>query len=701
MSNTPNNPLNPLPPDKGPWLYSGSPQPTPSFQSVQPARAAPGPPATQPGAAAPQPVPPVAISGAADGGPPDSRNGHSSDDASLASIIDTIEAIIIALILALTFRAFIIEAFVIPTGSMAPTLQGAHFNVICPKCGYVFTRDARLDQQVETDANGRKVLVSKDEAHQELLYNTNIPANNRTDPIFCPNCQYPIDPNTLPQHLPPVEVENQGSPRPLKMAWANNGDRILVLKYLYSILEPTRFDVIVFKEPQHAQDNYIKRLIGLPRETIEIIEGDIYVGPPGKSDPKDMTIARKPVRVQKAVWQLVYDNDCYPTDEGEVRKLPGPQYAGWSNPFPVWTNPWRGEGPTADSWDNPDARTADGKPVTVKTVGGPVIYYADDASGRLRFHVRDPYTFNVLGYNDDIHEMLGGSRGPSLPPTRTNDFRLETTWTPAKQAGAGVSLVVGAPRNQVKASWSSSGLLLQRFDFAKGVFETVLSRSAAQCPPPIAGHAHDVALENVDHAARFFIDGTMVAEYLPAWSAMDALAEEKQAKNPALADSFMPQFYIDVDGACSLGHLKLSRDLFYTQDGPNIQYRSDPNAPPGTATMDNPLTLGPDEFFAMGDNSRESSDGRLWTGVFPALDDLGTRPGIVPRRYLLGKAVFVYWPAGFRFMDSIHIPLVPNIGEMRFIRCARQSPQAVAASHPKPPQASSQTGFSEFPFLTL
>src|SRR5688500_6452646 len=64
------------------------------------------------------------------------------DDASLASIIDTIEAIIIALIMALTFRAFIIEAFVIPTGSMAPTLLGAHFNVTCPQCGYSFTRDA-------------------------------------------------------------------------------------------------------------------------------------------------------------------------------------------------------------------------------------------------------------------------------------------------------------------------------------------------------------------------------------------------------------------------------------------------------------------------------------------------------------------------------------------------------------------------------
>ena len=64
----------------------------------------------------------------------------------------------------------------------------------------------------------------------------------------------------------------------------------------------------------------------------------------------------------------------------------------------------------------------------------------------------------------------------------------------------------------------------------------------------------------------------------------------------------------------------------------------------------------------------------MWSSVFPALDDLGTRPGIVPRRYLLGKAFFVYWPAGYRATTNENIPLlkdlplVPNTGSMRLIR---------------------------------
>jgi hypothetical protein len=38
----------------------------------------------------------------------------------------------------------------------------------------------------------------------------------------------------------------------------------------------------------------------------------------------------------------------------------------------------------------------------------------------------------------------------------------------------------------------------------------------------------------------------------------------------------------------------------------------------------------------------------------------------VPERFLLGRAFFVYWPAGFRPIESAPA-VVPNFGEMRFI----------------------------------
>src|SRR5215467_8907473 len=48
---------------------------------------------------------------------------------------ETIEAIAIAFALAFLFKTFEAEAFVIPTGSMAPTLMGRHKDVVCPQCG--------------------------------------------------------------------------------------------------------------------------------------------------------------------------------------------------------------------------------------------------------------------------------------------------------------------------------------------------------------------------------------------------------------------------------------------------------------------------------------------------------------------------------------------------------------------------------------
>ncbi|MEK6247114.1 MAG: S26 family signal peptidase, partial [Planctomycetales bacterium] len=51
---------------------------------------------------------------------------------------ETVESVVIAFALAFLFRTFEAEAFVIPTGSMAPTLNGRHQDVDCPKCGFAY-----------------------------------------------------------------------------------------------------------------------------------------------------------------------------------------------------------------------------------------------------------------------------------------------------------------------------------------------------------------------------------------------------------------------------------------------------------------------------------------------------------------------------------------------------------------------------------
>ncbi|HEV56316.1 MAG TPA: signal peptidase I [Phycisphaerales bacterium] len=162
-------------------------------------------------------------------------------------IVTTVDWVLIALILALTFRAFVMEAFRIPTGSMAETLRGDHYPVRCLRCGYRF--------DVGNDCYG-------------------------TMPPRCPSCAA-----ELPERPPVPE---------------SNGDRILVLKTLYQFVEPRRWDVVVFKNPVDPRENYIKRMIALPGETVQIIDGDIYI---------NGQIARKPPRVQEELFMPVFLND--------------------------------------------------------------------------------------------------------------------------------------------------------------------------------------------------------------------------------------------------------------------------------------------------------------------------------------------------------------------------------------------------------
>jgi len=222
----------------------------------------------------------------------------------VAAYRETIEAFVVAFILALLFRAFLAEAFVIPTGSMAPALMGAHKDLVCDACELPF-----------------QVGASRERNATDMM--TTVVAGT------CPNCR----------HLNTLDLAGNGNHATF------NGDRIVVSKYSYIFNDPERWDVIVFKYPGNPKQNYIKRLVGLPNEVLTLKHGDVYARPLD-SDQADQ-ILRKPPDKLLAMRHLVYDT-------------------GYQSPvliaaeYPARWQPWQAEAesPPSDSWKL--QRTVDG-----------------------------------------------------------------------------------------------------------------------------------------------------------------------------------------------------------------------------------------------------------------------------------------------------------------------------------------------------
>lgn len=531
-------------------------------------------------------APPAAAPGSARNAPIQAQ--HSS------GVKETIESILIAFILAFIFRAFVVEAFVIPTGSMAPTLLGAHVRFDCRDCGYEYD-------------------VNYGAASDQETGDINIPARADQKQGTCPNCGFVETVRDVPIRY---------------------GDRILVLKYLYLFESPKPWDVVVFKAPfqEPYQQNYIKRLIALPGEAVLILDGDIYTAPVGTTDPTQFNIRRKTPDAQQALWRIVYHNDYYP--RAGVNRL---------HPF---EQPWR-QRQGQSGWmltedrSEPATFTFDGLSSTAS------IYYEKQAN---------PYKYSLtdwLAY-DENHQL-----GPGL--NYVSDLKLDLHYT--RRAGDGpLELKLSKRDDTFIAELLPDRVRMWHQPFGRPrrmIGERVMALSA--------GRPHHVEFMNVDYQITLQIDGRTVLQtsdeqYQPD---IDALMVEYRAGDPA------PPAAVEITASnqqSDIAHVGLWRDIFYL------------NSPPGSAqssywaSPDRIIHLGGNEpgeekeYFVLGDNSPISLDARHWYGnISLPHENLMVESGRVPDRFMLGRAFFVYWPAGYPILGNSPA-IVPNFGEMRFIR---------------------------------
>ncbi len=104
---------------------------------------------------------------------------------------------------------------------------------------------------------------------------------------------------------------------------------VLVDKLAYRLGEPERFDVIVFRDRREEGRYYMKRIVGLPGETVQIADGRVTIDgvlleePSEREEIRDARRASEPVVLGQAEYFVLGDNrngssDSRDSDIGNV-----------------------------------------------------------------------------------------------------------------------------------------------------------------------------------------------------------------------------------------------------------------------------------------------------------------------------------------------------------------------------------------------
>jgi len=555
-----------------------------------------------------------------------SETNDTTKDPNEGDWIDTMQGLLVAFVVAMIFRGFVLEGFFIPTGSMAPTLRGQHVRVRGEATGYAYDADAGP------------------------LFEGGAAATSRA-PI--------IDPMVTRQW--PVGETEVG----LLRAQSVSGDRVLTIKYLPWVFEPHRWDVPVFRNPPDPVGesmNYIKRLVGMPNEGLVLADGDVFTGPLGA--PGDaMRIQRKPEMVQRAVWQPVWRSDWSPVDVKRMEQ--------------VLRKPWPG----------PALKPATAERSRWKTDDAHAWTCTGDGETRLEFDLRAWPLSDWNAYNawrrvpefpiSDVRmrgafEAASASKFGAAVELVTRGLRIEAGVRPASgglEAFATVQPVDGG------AAMASKGQALG----AAGGAGAVLALDVWHVDQKIwvfVGGALQIELPY-----ELDTDGTSPMERLqsvgiePGRYAQDPVSTKPKAPE-SLAWKFVGSPLVARD-------LRVDRDLYY-QPGmllPGNQVVSNGPIVMGRAFAcdpEHPAQLGPDDFLLLGDNSPASRDGRFWGRPHPILKNaIGfEKPFVVPREMLVGAAWCVYFPATYPLGTGLDMRdpaarapgIVPNFGSLRFIR---------------------------------
>lgn len=401
-------------------------------------------------------------------------------------------------------RAFTAEAYIVPTGSMAPTLLGMHRDYVCPNCSKSFSLG--ID---DFGREGRPV---------------------------CPNCGQ-------------TDLENALTSESL-------GDRLLVQKFLYEIRPPRRWEVAVFQNPSDLSQAYVKRVVGLPGESVLLWGGDVYI---------NGQIARKTLAEASAMAIPVYDQTFTPRDLSR---------------YPRWI-PRRGDPrePLPSGW----------------SVDGPLLVHSPVADAEKRIDWLDYRHWQPdQGTYGPIRDYAPYNGGDMKGDHRINDLIVS----------AGLTASVGCEAIIVRLNYGSDRFAVtfpvgdsQPLEVKRnGRLLPVTGLDSGAWLNPSATIPAQVVMAIVDRRLTVTMNGT------PVFHPYDF---DEQGPGPNWSMSPVGFGFLG-NGNGIVSNVKIQRDVYYTE-----ALAQTPRRPHGVEV---PFALGEDEFFVLGDNSAVSNDSRFWPG---------------------------------------------------------------------------------------
>lgn len=203
-----------------------------------------------------------------------------------AGLRENIEVFLVAIVLAAGIKAFFLQPFRIPTGSMQPTVFGivgypteeAPPNIL----RRVFDLVVAGRYWFELRATDDDVVVGlRERTYANFFTFTEIVCQKRSYRLFVPAEPFARAFRVLPgREFRAGEVIARGH--------MDTGDQVLVDKVSYNFVKPKAGDVFVFKttgitrieeglNPAMGSQHYIKRLAGLPGQTLRIQPPNLYV----------------------------------------------------------------------------------------------------------------------------------------------------------------------------------------------------------------------------------------------------------------------------------------------------------------------------------------------------------------------------------------------------------------------------------------